>query len=141
MVARLSPGSFGRAMWVINQDVLPALFTLTLGNYPIYLPATGAVGGIQGNPYGTLLGRPIMVSQHAETFSAAGDVQLHDFKAYRTLTKAGGIQTDTSMHLYFDADATAFRFIFRLNGKPIMTAPIASPKGQTRSHFVTLQAR
>lgn len=142
MVARLSPGSFGRAMWVINQDVLPALFTLTLGNYPIYLPATGAVGGIQGNPYGTLLGRPIMVSQHAETFSAAGDVQLHDFKAYRTLTKAGGIQTATSMHLFFDADVTAFRATFRLGGGPKQKAAITPAKGSnTLSPFVRLGAR
>ena len=32
------------------------------------------------------------------------------------------------MHLYFDADVTAFRFIFRLNGMPILSAPITPPK-------------
>lgn len=139
MISRLSPGSFGRAVWVINNDVLPALFTLTLGNYPIYLPQSG---GMQGNPYGTLMGRPIMVSQHAETVGVAGDVQLHDFKAYRTLTKAGGIQTATSMHLFFDADVTAFRATFRLGGGPKQKAAITPAKGSnTLSPFVRLGAR
>jgi hypothetical protein len=66
MIARLPPGSYPRAVWLINNDVLPALFTLTLGNYPIYLPYGGPVAHA-GNPYGMLLGRPIIVSQHAKS--------------------------------------------------------------------------
>ena len=57
MIARLPPGSFTHAVWIVNNDVLPALFTLTLGNDPIYLPIGQSVGGIQGSPYGTLAGR------------------------------------------------------------------------------------
>ncbi|MFM8463939.1 MAG: phage major capsid protein, partial [Burkholderiaceae bacterium] len=52
MISRLPPGSFGKAVWIVNNDVLPALFTLTLGNYPIYLPTGLSVGGIQISPYG-----------------------------------------------------------------------------------------
>lgn len=142
MISRLPPGSYGRGVWLINNDVLPALFTLTLGNYPIYLPGDGAVGGIQTNPYGTLLGRPIMVSQHANTFSSQGDILLADMSFYRTITKAGGIQTDTSMHIYFDADATAFRAIFRVDGAPKILNPISPAKGaNTMSPFVQLGAR
>ena len=33
MIARLPPGSFKNAVWIVNNDVLPALFTLSLGNY------------------------------------------------------------------------------------------------------------
>lgn len=137
MVSRLPAGQLKAAVWLGNPDILPALEALTLGNYPIYLPNQS----VSGSAYGTLKGRPLMMTEHAAALSSQGDLNLVNMKGYRTITKAGGIQTDTSMHLYFDADATAFRFIFRLNGKPIMTAPIASPKGQTRSHFVTLQAR
>ncbi|MBI3222961.1 MAG: phage major capsid protein, partial [Nitrosomonadales bacterium] len=82
MIARLPPGSFGNAVWIINNDVLPALFTLSLGNYPIYLPNGLTVGGIQVSPYGTLLGRPVIVSQHANTFSSQGDVMLVDLSYY-----------------------------------------------------------
>jgi HK97 family phage major capsid protein len=143
MVARLPPGSFPKAVWIINNDVLPALFTLSLGNYPIYLPTGNAsVGGIQGSPYGTLLGRPIIVSQHANTFSAAGDISLVDLSYYQAITKAEGVVTATSMHLYFDADAMAFRTTFRMDGLPKIDAPIQPAKGSTTlSPFVQLGAR
>lgn len=142
MIARLPEGSFPNAVWIINNDVLPALFTLTLGNYPIYIPSGGLLGGIQGNPYGTLLGRPIIVSQHANTFSSQGDVMLVDLGYYQTITKSGGVQTATSMHLYFDADATAFRTTFRVDGQSKLAAAISPAKGSNKlSPFVQLGAR
>jgi len=142
MMARLPPGSFPNSVWIINNDVLPALFTLTLGNYPIYIPSGGLTGGIQGNPYGTLLGRPIMVSQHANAFSSAGDVMLVDLSYYQTITKAAGMETATSMHLYFDADATAFRTTFRMDGESKILTPITPAKSANKlSPFVLLGAR
>lgn len=139
MVSRLPPGSFGRARWTMNNDVLPALDTLTLGNYPIYIPISQ---GAQASPYGALKGRPVDVSQHANTFSAQGDLILMDLSFYRTITKAGGIETATSMHLYFDADATAFRATFRVDGQPKISAPIQPAKGtNTMSPFIVLGAR
>lgn len=142
MIARLLPGSFPRAMWMITPDALPSLFQLTLGNYPIYLPVGNGQGGAQGSPYGTLLGRPIVVSQHAAAFSAQGDILLMDPTYYRAITKAGGVQMDSSMHLYFDADATAFRAIFRVDGQPKIAAPVSQAKGSnTLSPFVQLGAR
>ncbi|MGP8437177.1 phage major capsid protein [Paraburkholderia fungorum] len=139
MIARLTPGSFPKSVWMITPDALPSLFGLTLGNYPIYLPISQ---GAQGSPYGTLMGRPIMVSQHAAAFSAQGDISLIDLSYYRTITKAGGVQTATSMHLYFDADATAFRAICRVDGQPKIVNPIAQAKGaNTLSPFIQLGAR
>jgi HK97 family phage major capsid protein len=142
MIARLPPGSFGNAVWIINNDVLPALFTLSLGNYPIYLPNGLTVGGIQVSPYGTLLGRPVIVSQHANTFSSQGDVMLVDLSYYQTITKAGGLQTATSMHLYFDADLTAFRTTFRMDGQSKIASAIDPAKGSSKlSPFIQLAAR
>ena len=142
MIARLPSGSFSNAVWIVNNDVLPALFTLSLGNYPIYLPTGLSVGGIQVSPYGTLLGRPVFVSQHANTFSSQGDILLVDLSYYQTITKAGGLQTATSMHLYFDADLTAFRTTFRMDGLSKIVAPIAPAKGATTmSPFIQLGAR
>ena len=142
MIARLPPGSFGNAVWIINNDVLPALFTLSLGNYPIYMPNGLTVGGIQVSPYGTLLGRPVIVSQHANTFSSQGDVMLVDLSYYQTITKAGGLQTATSMHLYFDADLTAFRTTFRMDGQSKIASAIDPAKGSSKlSPFIQLAAR
>lgn len=139
MLSRLTPGSFGRAVWMIHPDVLPQLFQLTLGNYPIYLPINS---GAQASPYGTLMGRPVMVTMHAAALGTVGDISLLDLNYYRTITKAGGVETATSMHLYFDADATAFRTTFRIDGQPKMAAAISPAKGSnTLSPFVQLATR
>ena len=142
MIARLPEGSFGNAIWIINNNVLPALFTLSLGNYPIYLPLGGGEGAMKGSPYGMLLGRPVMVSQHAASFSSQGDVNLLDLSYYQAITKADGIEMATSMHLYFDADATAFRTLFRMDGLSKLSAPIDPANGSTTlSPFIQLGAR
>jgi HK97 family phage major capsid protein len=144
MIARLPAGSYSRALWLINNNALPALFTLTLANYPIYLPTGDATyGGAQKSPYGNLLGRPVIVSQHAKSFTSQGDVLLVDLSYYRTITKRGSpMETAMSMHLYFDADATAFRTTFRVDGQPKIINPINPANGSTTmSPFVQLQAR
>lgn len=142
MQTRLMVGSMARSFWLMNPDLITALTGMTLGNYPIYLPVGAGVGGAQVSPYGTLLGRPIVLSEHASAFSSKSDVSLLDMSYYRTITSRGGIRTDTSMHLYFDADATAFRTTFRVDGAPKIAAPITPPKStNTRSPFVTLAAR
>ena len=138
MVTRLLAGEMGNAFWLATPDILPYLEALTLGNFPIYLPNYTLAEA----PYGMLKGRPLMLSEHASAFSSKGDLNLISLKGYRTITKAGGVETATSMHLYFDAAATAFRFSYRINGKPILSAPVTPPKSSvTRSHFVTLAAR
>lgn len=138
MVTRLLVGQLANAIWIGTPDILTPLEGLTVGNYPIFLPNQTAANA----PYGLLKGRPLMLSEHAAPFSSQGDLNLLSLKGYRTITKAGGVQTATSMHLFFDADATAFRFTFRMNGKPILSKPVTPPKsGNTRSYFVTLGAR
>lgn len=138
MVSRLLVGEMKNAIWIATPDILPTLEALTLGQYPIFLPNQSAAE----SSYGMLKGRPLMLSEHASAFTSQGDLNLLSLKGYRTITKAGGIQTATSMHLYFDADATAFRFTFRLNGEPILSKPVTPPKSSnTRSYFVTLAAR
>ncbi|MBF0185460.1 MAG: phage major capsid protein [Magnetococcales bacterium] len=143
MLATLPAGSFGRAIWLLNNDVLPYLQTLVLNNFPIYLPSSPLSGSsFQGSPYGLLLGRPVMVTQQADTFGNAGDISLVDLSYYRIITKRGGVETATSMHLYFDLSVTAFRTVFRVDGKPRISAPITPNKGTNKmSPFVLLGAR
>lgn len=146
MIARLPPGAYSGAIWLVTPDALPSLFTLTLGNYPIYLPI--GTGGIQGNPgalggaTGMLLGRPVYPSQHVAAFTSQGDLSLVNLQWYRTIQNSGGMETATSLHLYFDADATAYRVTFRVDGAPKIVAPIAQAKGsKTLSPYIQLAAR
>ena len=84
----------------------------------------------------------MFVSQHANSFSSQGDVLLVDLSYYQTITKAGGIQTATSMHLYFDSDLTAFRTTFRMDGQSKISTPISPAKGSaSMSPFIQLGAR
>lgn len=139
MRSRLVTGNLKNAIWVGNPDILPALEGLVVGNIPIFLPPST---GLREAYDGTLNGRPLVLSEHAAAFSKQSDLSLIALNGYRTITKAGGIETATSMHIYFDANATAFRFIFRMDGQPIISAAIQPPKSQnTRSYFVTLGAR
>lgn len=151
MIARLPPGSFARAQWFANNDVLPAIMGLTspatggaAGVYPIYMPpiANQTAGGVQVlNPYGTLFTRPVNITQHAKSFTNQGDLMLLDPYFIRSISKSA-METATSMHLYFDADATAFRTTFRVDAQPKVVNPIAPFNGSNNlSPFVQLGAR
>jgi HK97 family phage major capsid protein len=130
----------GNAAWYINQDVLPQLITMTLGQQPVWTPpSTGLVNA----PGGLLFGRPVRFSEHCATLGDAGDIHLVNLRqGYYAITSEGGIQAASSMHLYFDYGLQAFRWTFRMNGQPFLSAAISPNKGSTtRSHFVTLAER
>lgn len=136
LISRLLPGCYGRAVWLVNNDVLPQLFGFVVGNTAVYLPDAKV------SPYGTLLGRPVIVTQHAKSLGTQGDVSLVDLTAYQSIENVGGIQTATSMHLYFDADSVAFRATFRVDGQPKFSAPVSPANGSaTLSAFVQLETR
>ncbi len=138
LYARMPASSINNAVWLMNQDVLPQLLTMTLGNQPIYLPPNG----IGDSPFGTLLGRPVLLSQHAQTLGTRGDIMFVDLTQYLALTKTGGIHASSSMHLWFDYDVTAFRFTFRVGGQPWLSAPITPDNSSDAlSPFVTLADR
>lgn len=139
MLGRLSPGSVRNAKWFMNQANWATLPLMSLvigtGGVPVFLPPSGDA------PFGILLGRPIEVIEQASAIGDVGDVVLADWKQYVLLRK-GGIQEDTSIHVYFDTDETTFRWVLRINGRPIRQAPVTPYKGSaTTSPFVTLAAR
>lgn len=130
------------AVWIINQDIETQLqelqFVGTESPVPLYLPA----GGLSASPFDTIKGRPVLYHQAASTLGDKGDIVLADLSQYATVVKQGGVRVDTSMHLYFDADAMAFRFIMRVGGHPWLSAPIQPRSGSnTLSPFVCLAER
>jgi HK97 family phage major capsid protein len=142
MWARMWGGSRKNAVWLINQDVEPQLYTMTLGvgtgGVVTYMPP----GGLSGAPYATLLGRPVMTTEFNPTLGDAGDIILADLGAMCSLTKGGGMQNATSVHFYFDTDQQAFRVTYRLDAQPWWATALTPFKGTaTQSPFVTLAAR
>ena len=130
-----------RAVWLISQNVWPQIFQLHIavgtGGAPIFVPG----GNISGAPFGTLLGRPIIPVEYCSTLGDVGDIIFADLGSY-LLPEKGGIDQQTSIHVFFATDETAFRFTWRHNGQPIFnTAITPANNGDTLSEFVALAAR
>ncbi len=138
MHARMPLRSRPTAVWLIHPDVEPQLPQMKIGDTPVYLPP----GGLSGNQYGTLLGRPVIPHQVCETVGDLGDIMFVDLRQYLAVRKAEGMRVQTSMHLWFDQDLTAFKATLRLAGQPWWSAAMSNRDGSNSlSPFVTLAAR
>jgi HK97 family phage major capsid protein len=134
---RLWSRSRSNAVWYINQELEPYLYTLKIGDKPVYIPA----GGLSEKPYGTLFGRPVVPIEQCSAAGEVGDIILADIGQYLLIDK-GGIKSASSIHVRFLYDENVFRFIYRVDGKPIWTKPLTPYKGSaTVSPFVTLAKR
>lgn len=139
MLGRLIQGPGANVVWLINPDAYNQVITMTLNNNPVW---TAPQSGFKDAPSGFLLGRPIMQTDTCQTLGDKFDIILANMSGYQAITKAGAAEMATSMHLWFDQDLTAFRLIFRMDGKPLLSGPVTPPNSSvTRSHFVTLDAR
>lgn len=141
MYTRMVDSSKRNAVWLINGDVEAQLMSMSFPGtgtaVPVYLPP----GGLSGQPYGTLMGRPVISTEAAAALGDAGDISFVDLRQYMSVVKAGGIRQDVSIHLFFDYDVSAFRFVLRVGGQPWWNTAITRLNGLSRSPFITLGAR
>ena len=133
------------AVWYANHDTFPQLATMSLavgvgGGSAVYLPANGA----SGKPYDTLMGKPLVFTEHCRKVGDLGDIYFADFSQYIVGQRASGLTPDfaTSIHLKFDYDQTAFRFVIRVDGQPWWPEAM-TPRysDDTQSPFVALAVR
>jgi HK97 family phage major capsid protein len=128
--------------WLINQEIEPQLFGMSLvigtSGVPVYMPANG----INGAMYSTIFGRPVIPIEQCSKLGDKGDIILTDLSAYIG-TEKGGTQMDSSIHVQFLYDEQVFRFRYRFNGAPYYNSPVASYKNAsfTYSPYITLEAR
>jgi len=108
------------------------------GGVPVYMPA----GMASASPYGTLMGKPVNVTEHASALSAVGDISFCDLSQYLIIEK-GGVDQTSSIHVRFLNDETVLRFVIRIDGLPMWNAPLlaADGSGTTYSPFITLAIR
>lgn len=131
------PGS--RWIWLANRDIVPQLVDLKIGNEPSWV---GQNGALQAAPNGMILGAPVLFTEHAKTLGDLGDIAYVDLSGYYATVHSSGVKFDSSIHLYFDYNVEAFRWIFRLGGAPFLSAPVNPANGSnTKSSFVVLEAR
>lgn len=124
------------ASWLANGDIMPTLMELTnAANQPVWFP------NYQVAPGGILLGRPVLFTEHAMTCGDLGDLQFVNPNGYEAFRKQT-VQFAESIHLYFDYNIRAFRWVFRAGGQPVLKAPVSPAHGSnTKSHFVGLAER
>jgi len=143
MYSRISDPN--NAVWFANIDCFPQLASMSVavgsGGSVVWLPANAAAG----RPYDTLFGRPLIWCKHCSTLGTVGDIILCDWSQYLVGQKSGpGAygKFDTSIHLKFDYDQTAFKFTFRVDGQPWWPSALTPPHGSnTLSPFVALATR
>lgn len=134
---RLWSRSRANAVWYINQELEPLLYTLKLGDKPVYIPA----GGLSDKPYGTIFGRPVVPIEQCSEAGEVGDIILADISQYLMIDK-GGINQASSIHVRFLYDEQVFRFIYRVDGQPIWSKSLTPYKGKNVvSPYVVLAKR
>ena len=132
------------AVFMANDNTFVQLASMSLqvgtAGAPVWLPA----GGASGKPYDTLMGKPLIFTEHMQKLGDQGDIMFADWSQYLVGQKAGAtVQFASSIHLKFDSDQTAFKFTFRVDGQPWWSSAL-TPRyatSQTLSPFVTIAER
>lgn len=146
MSARLAPGSWSNAVWLASPSVVSQLFLLV--QKVQNAAANDFVGGfgpgwLTADPTNgiTLMGRPVVVSDRCQQVGTVGDIILADLSQYIVgIRSEARLQVDNSVG--FKSDEIYFRLTMRVDGMPLLVAPITPRKGtDTLSPFVLLATR
>jgi HK97 family phage major capsid protein len=124
-------------VWFANASIMPQIYQLQVGNVPVY---QSGLGGYADAPFGRIFGRPVIETEYNPYLGSVGDLLLASPSQYALITK-GGIQAASSIHVKFDYDETAFRFVYRVDGQPIWNSAVTAYDGSASiSPFVALAA-
>ncbi len=143
MWARTPIGSRSNLVWLINQDIEPQLWPLTIGADAGTIRLWNPPGslGTNGGSYGLLLGKPVIPVEHCASLGTVGDILLVDLAKYIMIDK-NGVEQAQSAHVAFLSAEQAFRFILRVDGQPSERSPKTPHIGSnTVSPFVALATR
>lgn len=140
---RLPNPSKRNAVWIYAADAATAIQNCKIGesDYPAFIPA-GAMSVNQS--IDTILGRPAYESEHISVaLGTVNDIILTDPTAYGLAYKGTFTPTvESSAHLYFDSNKTAFRLVFRVDGQPLWDTYWTPAQGSvTKSPIVVLETR
>lgn len=128
-------------MFIANRTCFPSLAVMKIdvgtGGAPLWLPANG----ISGQPFQTLMGYPLEYSERVPVLGDQGDLGLFDFSRYVVADDRKGPEVAQSIHLDFDTDKTAYRFIKYTGGMPLDKKVVTPENGDTLSPFVVIAAR
>ncbi len=128
-----------RAVWLCHEKVETQLSSLqapglSAAAAAIYMP-TGV-----NDDYPRLKGRPLIAIEQAEPVGTVGDLLLADLSQYAIVDS--GFKMNLSLDVDFTSDQGVFRFVLRIDGKPLWSSSVTSySDASPRSPFVALAAR
>ena len=143
MKSLLPVGSRTQAVWVYAPTVATEVMNCKVGtsDFPAFIPA----GGMSANQtLDTILGRPAYESEHlSAALGTQKDICLIDWSQYAVAYKGTFTpQVESSAHLYFDSNKTAFRLVFRIDGAPLWETYMTPANGSIyKSPIVVLDTR
>jgi HK97 family phage major capsid protein len=130
---------YGKSIWIANHDCVPQLMLLN--------QAVGTGGAVVWQPSAredhpdTLLGRPLIFSEYAQTLGTTGDIVLGNWNEYLEGLYQPMMQEE-SIHVRFLNHERTFKFWVRNAGTPWWRVPLTTKRSaNTLSPFVVLASR
>lgn len=130
MLTRILPQSMKHCIWLCSPDVLQQILQA-------YLNVGGASAGsnitpvappgwLMGSPTDgwTLLGRPLIATEHCPALGTRGDLMLCDPRFYVIADRVTMDMESSARGQKFAADETEFRFRSRVDGKIWLQSPV-----------------
>ena len=127
------------AVWLASDDAIDRIESAASAGAwspSMYIPAGASA---YGGGYALLKGRPLIPCEHCPAAGNTGDVILGDWSQYAlvrrryTPDQGGTISPEMSktmsMHVRFDADQSALRWLVRVDGQPLWKAKVAPANG------------
>lgn len=141
MWSQLIPALQSQAYWYIHPSCTEQIMTM---NVPVGTGGSAVMvdtgGGIKPIPK-SMLGQPIIWTEHCSYLGALGDIILAVPAAY-VVGMRKGLTIDVSTHVLFTKNETAFRGEMRVDGQPQIDETLKLRDGtHVVSPFITLQAR
>ncbi len=138
IMARMYPQSlYGpNTVWILSPAVMAQLVQLVATVITWVQSSGGAASRIPA----TILGMPFIVTEKVPTLGTTGDIGLYDL-SYYLIGERQDLRIDSSIHVRFTTDETAWRFVERVAGQPwVDSAFTPYNAGNTLSPFVQLSS-
>lgn len=126
------------AVWLTSHSCFEMLNTMTIdvgtGGAPIALMNIDSAG------IRRVLGRPIIFNEFSKAIGTEGDLMFVNWQQY-ILADGTYANTASSIHVRFDYNETAFRFVKQVDGQPWWRSSLTLQNSWELSPIVTLAAR
>lgn len=138
MRAHMFTEAYPRAVWLASASCMEQLNSLTMkvgvAGAPIALVNIGN-DGIE-----RMMGKPLIYTEHCEAIGTVGDIILASWPEY-LIGETLYTRSDSSIHIRFDYNETAFRFVKQIDGQPWWRSTLTLNNSWEVSPFVTLATR